>query len=74
MHFSSRKPIASAAVLALVSAGLVTAPERASAGNDFLKGVIVGGVGAAIINHANKNQRKSAPRTVYKKKTVTKKK
>lgn len=73
MHFSSRKPIASAAVLALVSAGLVTAPERASAGNDFLKGVIVGGVGAAIINHANKNQRKSAPRTVYKKKTVTKK-
>lgn len=59
MFFSLRSTAASVTLLAACSMGIATAPHPAHAGNDFIKGLVIGGAVGAIINNETKKKRRA---------------
>lgn len=57
-----RTSVASTAACLALSAGMIVPPQTAHAGNDFVKGAIVGGIGAILLNESRKNSGKSTSR------------
>ncbi|WP_224825986.1 peptidoglycan-binding protein [Cognatishimia sp. MH4019] len=72
MTTTFKRYIGTVCATALLATGAVHAPQKASADNDFIKGLAVGIGGALIVNEANKANKKRQQQAKPKRKVVKK--